>query len=152
MRIGMCDAGKGNRDRKPLPKAFPGPATPLAPPPKLAQPQTPHLFPKHSPSRLVARYGVVSEIPPHHCLDPLQGIRGGLVPAPWPLRLDFFQLGCPALADGLSLDHEVSRLVARPTKVSESPKIEGLRFALTPLFPALGGVAPEFDQARLLPV
>jgi len=74
------------------------------------------------------------------------------VPAPWQLRLDFFQLGCPALADGLSQDHEVTRLVARPTNVCDTPKIEGLRFALTPLFPALGGVAPEFYQARLLPV
>src|SRR5215467_2601307 len=47
MRIGMFDAGKGNMDRKPLPKAFPGPTAPLAPPPKLAQPQAQHVFPKH---------------------------------------------------------------------------------------------------------
>src|SRR6516165_1190544 len=128
--IGMFDAGKGNMDRKPLPKAFPGPTAPLASPPKLAQPQTQHVFPEHSRSLLVARYGVVSEIPPHHRLDPLQGIRGGLVHAPLQLRLDFLQLGCHALADGLSQDHEVTRLVARPTNVGETQKIEGLRFSV----------------------
>src|SRR5215472_4385342 len=136
IRIGMFDAGKGNMDRKPLPKTFPDPTAPLAPPPKLAQPQSQHVFPKHSRSLLVARYGMVSEIPPHHRLGPLQGIRGGLVHTPLQLRLDFFQLGCHALANGLSQDHEVTRLVARPTDVNETQKVEGLRFSLTTLLPA----------------
>jgi len=88
---------------------------------------------------------VVSEIPPHHRLDPLQGIRDRLVPAPLQLRLDFFQLGCHALADGLPRNREVARLVARPTHVDETQKGEGLRFSLAPLLPVLGGEAPEFN-------
>src|ERR1039457_5901991 len=66
---------------------------------------------------LVARYGVILEIPPHHRLQPLQGVRDGLVHALSQLRLDFFQLGRHALPDGLSLDLEEARLLARPTDV-----------------------------------
>src|SRR5215831_21239660 len=105
---------------------------------------------KGSHSLLVSRYSVILEIPPHHRLYPLQSDLDGLVHAPLQLRLDFFQLGCHALADGLSQDHEVARLVARPTYVSETQKIKGLRFPLATLLPAHDGVSPEFDQARLL--
>src|SRR5664279_4919799 len=75
---------------------------------------------------VVARYGVILEIPPHHRLQPLQGVRDGLVPALLQLRLDFFQLGRHALPDGLSLDHEEARLLARPTDVSETQKVDAL--------------------------
>src|ERR1039457_901936 len=99
---------------------------------------------------VVARYGVISEIPPHHRLQPLQGVRDGLVHALLQLHLDFFQLGRHALPDGLSLDHEEARLLARPTDVSETQKVEGLRFSLATFLPALGGVTPKLNQARFL--
>src|SRR5260370_1518723 len=73
---------------------------------------------------LVARYGVILEIPPHHRLQPLQGVLDGLVHALLQLRLDFFQLGGHALADGLSLDHEMARPLARPAYVGETQKVE----------------------------
>src|ERR1035438_384510 len=98
---------------------------PLTPSPKLAQPCPQHIFPERPQSMLVARYGVILEIPPHHRLQPLQGVCDGLVHALSQLRLDFFQLGRHALPDGLSLDHEEARLLARPTDVSETQKVEG---------------------------
>src|SRR5207248_7659943 len=65
---------------------------------------------------LVARNSVILEIPPHHRLQPLQGVLDGLVPALLELCLDFFQLGCHALSDGLSSDLEEARLLARPSE------------------------------------
>src|ERR1035438_4885005 len=97
---------------------------PLTPSPKLAQPCPQHIFPERPQSMLVARYGVILEIPPHHRLQPLQGVRDGLVHALSQLRLDFFQLGRHALPDGLSLDHEEARLLARPTDVRLSRPAE----------------------------
>jgi hypothetical protein len=61
-------------------------------------------------------------------LQPLQGILDGLVQALLELRPDVFQLGRHALPDGLSLDHEEA-LLARPTDVGETQKVEGLRFS-----------------------
>src|SRR5215813_3280979 len=152
IRIGMFHLDERNLDSEPLPEALPGPTAPLTPPPKLAQPLSQHIFPERPQPVLVARDGVVLEIPPHHRLQPLQGDLDRLVAALAQLRLDFSQLGCHALPDGLSLDREVARLVARPTHVSETQKVEGLRLPLATLLPALGGVAPKLDQARLLRV
>src|SRR5215469_3673062 len=128
-------SSKRNMDRKPLQKALPGPTAPLTPPPKLVKPQTQHVFPEHSHSLLVTRYGVVLEVPPHHRLQPFQGIRRGLVHAPFQLHLNFFQLSCHALADGLPRNREVARLVARPTHVDETQKVKGLWPSLPPPFP-----------------
>ena len=73
IRIGMFNTGERNLDRESLQETLPGPTAPLTPPPKLAQPYAQHVFPKRSDSLLVARYGMVLEIPPHHRLYPLQG-------------------------------------------------------------------------------
>src|SRR5437870_6699892 len=73
---------------------------------------------------LVARNSVILEIPPYHRLQPLQGVLDGLVPALLQLCLDFFQLGCHALPDGLSSDLEEARLLARPTYVGLSRPME----------------------------
>src|SRR5215470_3159433 len=101
---------------------------------------------------LVARNGVILEIPPHHGLQPLQGVLDGLVHARLQLRLDFFQLDCHALPDGLSSDLEEARLLARSTYVGETQEVEGLRFSFATFPPALAGVAPKLDQARLFRV
>src|SRR5260370_6918608 len=101
---------------------------------------------------LDARYGVILEIPPHHRLRPLQGVLDGLVHALLQLRLDFFQLGGHALPDGLSLDHEMARPLARPAYVGETQKVDGLRFSFPTFPPPPALVAPELDQSPLLPV
>src|ERR1700687_3503926 len=44
----------------------------------------------------------------------------------------------------------MARLPVSPTDVSETEKIEGFRTSLATQSPALGGIAPEFNQARLL--
>lgn len=61
------------------------------------------------------------------------------------LRLDSFQLRCPALADGLSSYGEAARFAARPINVSETGKVIGLRLPFPSLLPALGGISFEFN-------
>src|SRR5712691_5693289 len=64
--------------------------------------------------------------------------------------MNFLQLGCHTFADRLPAYREIARLVARSTYVGETQKVKGLRLPFPALAPALGGIAPEFDQARLL--
>jgi hypothetical protein len=52
--IRVFNTGVRNVDRESLHKALPGPTAPLAPPPKLMQPEAQHIFPKSSQSLLVA--------------------------------------------------------------------------------------------------
>jgi hypothetical protein len=80
--IRVFNTGVRNLDRESLHKALPGPTAPLTPPPKLTQPEAQHIVPKRSQSLLVARYGVILEIPPHHRLYPPQGDLDGLVHPP----------------------------------------------------------------------
>ena len=80
-RIGMYHVDFRYLNSEPLHESLPGPTAPLAPPPKLAQPQSQHIFPERSETLLVARDGVISEIPPYHRLQPLQRVLDGLVHA-----------------------------------------------------------------------
>jgi hypothetical protein len=63
---------------------------------------------------------------------------------------DLLPLGCHTLADRLTVHLEVSRLMILPTNVSETQKVKGLRLPLPSLGPPFRGIAPEFDQTRLL--
>ena len=143
----MFHLDERNLDSEPLPEALPGPTAPLTPPPKLAQPLSQHIFPERPQSVLVARDSVVLEIPPHHRLQPLQGDLDRLVAALAQLRLDFFQLGCHALPDGLSLDREVARLVARPTVVlANSDLIDKLGVAVPFSIPCLASIVGSLGR------
>ncbi len=68
------------------------------------------------------------------------------------LSPNLLQLGCHALADGLTVYGEMACLVVRPADVGETQEVEGLRFPFPMLLPVLGGVAPKLDQARFLRV
>jgi hypothetical protein len=48
------------------------------------------------------------------------------------------------------MDDKVAGALIRPTDVSETQKVEGLRSSFPMLLPLLGGVPPELNQARLL--
>src|ERR1700676_4288013 len=61
-----------------------------------------------------------------------------------------FEPGCQAPADRLPMHGEFSRLMVGPTNVSETQKVEGFRLPFFPLLPSFSGIAPEFNQARLL--
>jgi len=63
---------------------------------------------------------------------------------------NLFQLGCHALADRLPVHHEITRRVILPTNVSETQKVEGFRLPCPTLPPPFRGIAPKFQQARLL--
>ncbi len=63
---------------------------------------------------------------------------------------DLLQLGRHTLADRLAVHLEVSRLMILPTNVSETQKVKGFRLPFPTLRPPFSGIAPEFDQARLL--
>jgi hypothetical protein len=64
------------------------------------------------------------------------------------LGVNLLQLRCSAFADRLSDYGEIARLSARPTDVSETQEIEGLRASFSTLFPSFGGKPSEFNQAR----
>jgi len=70
---------------------------------------------------------MVLEVPPHHGLQPPDRVRERSVQSLAQRRSDFFQLGCHALARRLSMDHKVAGALVRPTNVSETQKVEGLR-------------------------
>ena len=70
---------------------------------------------------------MILEVPPHHGLEPLYRVREGLVQSLSQRRSNFFQLGCHALANGLSMDDKVAGPLVRPTDVSETQKVKGLR-------------------------
>src|SRR3954447_5131953 len=124
------DADFGNLVNKELSKASPGPAALVTPPPKRAMPQTKHGFPELLQPFPVAGNGVVLEIAPHHRLQPFESVRNWIVPALMQLCRNFLQLGCHALADRLSTDLEVAGLAVRPTVMSETEKVKGLRPSL----------------------
>jgi hypothetical protein len=63
-----------------------------------------------------------------------------------------FQPRCHALADRLPMHREVTRLVVGPTDMGETQKVKGFRLPFSSLLPSFRGIAPEFDQARLLQV
>src|SRR6202165_1231002 len=66
-------------------------------------------------------------------------------------RHEFASASLPS-ADGRADDDEIARLPVSPTDVSETEKVEGFRTSLSTQSPALGGIAPEFNQARFLRV
>src|ERR1700730_8027753 len=131
-------------------KSCPAPAASLAPPAKLPPPHAQHFVPKHLQSLLVIRYRVVLEIPTNHGFEPLRRALGLLVQALAQRLPDLLQLGCHTLADRLTVHLEVSRLMILPTNVSETQKVKGLRLPFPSLGPPFRGIAPEFDQTRLL--
>jgi hypothetical protein len=68
------------------------------------------------------------------------------------LRLQRFEFGRQALADGLALDDEPAGLPRGPTDVREPEEVEGLRLTLASPLPLLGCVTSEFNQARFVRV
>jgi len=133
-----------------LPKFVPRPAGSLTPPAKLPPPHAQHFVPERLQSLLVARYGVILEIPANHRLQPLRRVLGPLVHARAELLPCLLQLGCHALADRLPQHHEVPRRMILPTDVSETQKVEGFRLPFPTFPPPFSGIAPKFNQARLL--
>ena len=131
-------------------KTFPAPAIALTPPPKLPHPHAQHFVPKPLQPFLVARYRMISEISANHRSEPLSDVLILLVQALAQLLPDLLQLGRHSLADRLPVHLEVSRLRILPSDVSETQKIEGFRLSFPTLPPPFSGLAPEFNQARLL--
>ena len=68
------------------------------------------------------------------------------------LRLQRLEFGRQAFADSLALDDEPTGLPRGATHVREPEEVERLRLALASLLPLLGGMTPEFNQARFVRV
>ena len=135
-----------------LPENLPAQAAALASAPKRSKPHPQHVVAERLQSRPVARNGVILEIPPHHLPKPLPRRRWRYVHPLSQLGSKFFELGRHALADRPAAHREVPGLVAGPTHVGETQKIEGLRLPFSSLLRSLSGIAPELHQARLLRV
>ena len=78
-------------------------------------------------------------------------MRHRVVHTPAKLLLDLLQIRPHALAARLALHGEVP-LPSRPADVRETQKVERLRLAFPSSYPALFGMAPEFDPARFVGV
>src|SRR5215510_15013701 len=76
--------------------------------------------------------------PPVHSVAPKPNPVYGKPWEAWRYRVRSGRRFCHALADGLSLDRELARLLACSTYVGETQKVEGLRFPLATLLPVLG--------------
>ena len=122
----------------------------LAPTPQRLQPTPQHIAAKRPQPRTVAGYSVILEIPPHHLLQPLHGSPYSRVHPFAQLPSNLSELGCHAFADRFPMDREFARLMVGPTNVGETQKVKGFRLPFSPPLPALRGIAPEFNQARLL--
>src|SRR5579863_2667067 len=105
---------------------------------------------KRLQSLLVARHGVVLEVPPHHRLQPLQRSADVLVHPLLQLLPNFLQFGCHTFADRSPTYREIALRLARPTDVGETQKVKGLRLPFPTLRPALSGISPKLNQACLL--
>src|ERR1044071_8849918 len=64
--------------------------------------------------------------------------------------MDILQFRCHAFADRFPFPREVSGSVTRSTDMGESQNVERLRLFLSSPLPPLRGIAPEFDQTRLV--
>src|SRR5438445_1302093 len=93
---------------------------------------------------------MILEIPPHHRLQPLQRSTDVLVHPLSQLCPKFLQFGCHTFADRFPVYREIALWLARSTNVGETQKVKGLRLPFPSLRPALGGISPKLNQARLL--
>src|SRR5712692_3951906 len=148
--VRVQDADLGEQSAESLEEAVPGPPAPLAASANLTEPEAKHRVPERSQSLLVARNGVILEKSPHHRLQPFDRLRQRVMHAASQLGLDLLQLRCHPFADCRTGDDEIARLPVSPTDVSETEKVEGFRTSLPTQSPSLGGIAPEFNQARFL--
>src|ERR1700730_13258484 len=137
---------------KTFPKLLPLPAAPLPPSPKLLQPHPQNIIPKCLQPRPVPGNREVLKVAPHHQPQPIRRLPHILVHPLAQLRSNFFEFGGHTFADGSAYYDKFARRVVRPTDVSETQKFEGLRLPFPALLAPLGGIAPEFDQARLVRV
>ena|SRR6516162_1784629 len=134
-------------------KAHAGPREPmrLAAIEESPPPESSHPFPKDTQTIEISRHRVVVEVASHDRLEPLARLRHRVVHTPAKLLLDLLQFRPHTLAARLALHGEVP-LPSRPADVRETQKVERLRLAFPPSFPALFGIPPEFDPARLVGV
>ncbi len=89
------------------------------------------------------------EVALHDRLEPLTRLRHRVVHAAAKLHFDVLQPRPHALTDGLALDGK-EPLPGFPADVREPQKVERFRLTFPSMFPALFGVPPELDPARLV--
>src|ERR1035437_3963300 len=150
LRIRMQDLDFRNQMSESLLKTPPTPAASLTPPAKLPPPHMQHFVPKRLHSLLVTRHRMVLEISANHRLEPLRSALRLLVQPLAQLLSDLLQFGRHALADRLPVHLEVPRLTILPTNMSETQKVKGFRLPCSSLCPPFSGIAPKFNQTRLL--
>ena len=73
-RIGLEDLYGWKEGAQTLTEAFPRETTALAPAPQRVIPETQHVLAERSHPSPVPRKSMLLEIPPHHLLQPLQGV------------------------------------------------------------------------------
>jgi hypothetical protein len=126
--------------------SVPGDAVRLASTDQSPPPEPDHSFAKYPQAVHVPRYRVVVEVALDHRLEPLAGLRNGIVHSLTKLLLDAPQSRPHALADRLAPYLEVP-VPAFPADVRETQKVERFRLTFPSLFPALFGIPPELDPA-----
>ena len=122
-------------------KPSPGQGSTLAPSPKGAEPIAKDLTAEGVQTIHVARHRMVVKPALDNRAQPLPELHNWRVPAMPQLRLQRFELGRKALADGLSLDDEPTGLPRGPTHMREPEEVERLRLALASPPPLLDCVA-----------
>src|ERR1051325_8526937 len=107
---------------------------------------------KRAHALLVVRHSVILEVPANRRDQILRRRTVRLVPPLSQLPPYVLQLGRHALGDRLAVHREIPLLATSSTDMGETEKVERLRLPFPSLLPALGGIAPKFDQARLFRV
>ena len=94
-------------------------------------------------------YRVVVVVPLHDSTEPPTCLGHGVVHPLPEVDLDLRKLRSHPFRLGLSSHDEPASCPGLRTEVRKAQKIEGLRFAFTPPFPAGGGMAAELDEPGL---
>jgi hypothetical protein len=118
---------------------------------ELRMPQPGQPVPKGPQAVEVPRYRVIVEVALRDRPEPFARVRHRSVPAPAEVLLDGLQLRSQAFG-GRPASHDEGPVPVLPADMREAQKIERLGLAFSSLFPALFGITPELDPARLVRV
>ena len=134
-----------------LTQSWPVEAVALAALAQLGSPQPGQPVAKEPQAVEVSRYRMVVEVALDDRPEPLARVRNRIMPTLAKLLLEFLQLPPQALADRFPLHGKLPPPVL-PADVREAQKVERLRLTFPSSFPALLGIPPEHDPARLVGV
>ena len=132
------------------PHTIPKDTAVLAAPRKRAMPESPHLESKYMQRVLVHGHPVISDVSPHHRLQPLALFENGLVHAPPKFGFHRIQLGLQPLANRLPQHGKHSVAPLLHADMREAQEVERLRLPFSAPLPVVDRKRTKLQQSRFL--